>query len=149
MDNDPKFISKAVDHWAYTNRVTLDFFRLGKPTDSAFVESFNGRFREGCLNTHWFLNLDDARGKVEAWRRDFTETRPYTALVFITPAILPKSSFWLDSNPRRGDASQVFRRLLSVRRSLMSKTRNKFFARVPRTGGSDRRARHGRHDRQR
>lgn len=82
----PEFISKALDQWANINRVTLDFSRSGKPTDNDFVELFNGRFRDECLNTHWFLNLDDARGKIEAWRRDFNETRPHTSLGFMMPA---------------------------------------------------------------
>jgi putative transposase len=75
----PEFISKDVDLWAYWNHVTLDFSRPGKPTDNAYIESFNGRFRQECLNEHWFLSLDDARDKVEAWRRDYNEERP-TAL---------------------------------------------------------------------
>jgi putative transposase len=64
VDNVLEFISKAPDHWAYINWVTLNFSRPGKSIDNAFVESFNGRFRDECLNTHWFLNLDDARGKI-------------------------------------------------------------------------------------
>jgi putative transposase len=66
VDIGPEFISRALDHWAYINRVTLDFSRPGKPTDNAFVESFNGRFRDERLNTHWFLSLDDARAKIAA-----------------------------------------------------------------------------------
>lgn len=85
VDNGPEFISKALDHWAYINQVTLDFSRPGKPTDNAFVESFNGRLRDECLNTHWFLSLDDARAKIEAWRQDFNESRPHTSLGFMTP----------------------------------------------------------------
>ena len=80
VDNGPEFISKALDRWAYENGVTLDFSRPGKPTDNAFVESFNGRLRDECLNTHWFLSLDDARAKIEAWRRDYNESRPHTSL---------------------------------------------------------------------
>ena len=57
-----------------------------KGTDIALVESFNGRLRDECLNTHWFLSLDDARAKLEAWRRDFNETRPHTSLGSMTPA---------------------------------------------------------------
>ncbi len=107
VDNGPEFISKALDHWAYINRVNLDFSRPGKPTDNAFVESFNGRFRDECLNTHWFLNLDDAKGKIEAWRRDFNETRPHTSLGFMTPADeAPESSFWLDTNPEQGQTME-------------------------------------------
>lgn len=75
VDNGPEFISKALDRWAYENGVTLDFSRPGKPTDNAFVESFNGRLRDECLNTHWFLSLEDARAKIDAWRRDYNESR--------------------------------------------------------------------------
>jgi putative transposase len=75
----PEFISKALDRWAYENGVTLDFSRPGKPTDNAFVKSFNSRLRDEYLNAHWFLSLVDARAKIEAWRRDYTESHPYTA----------------------------------------------------------------------
>jgi putative transposase len=85
VDNGPEFISKALDRWAYENGVTLDFSRPGKPTDNAFVESFNGRLRDECLNTHWFLSLEDARAKIEAWRRDYNESRPHTSLGWLTP----------------------------------------------------------------
>jgi putative transposase len=85
VDNGPEFISKDVDLWAYWNHVTLDFSRPGKPTDNAYIESFNGRFRQECLNEHWFLSLDDARDKVEAWRRDYNEERPHSALGNATP----------------------------------------------------------------
>ena len=80
-----EFISKALERWAYENGVTLDFSRPGKPTDNAFVESFNGRLRDECLNTHRFLSLADARAKIEAWRRDYNESRPHTALGWLTP----------------------------------------------------------------
>lgn len=66
--------------WAYHNNVTLDFSRSGKPTDNAFIEAFNGRLRAECLNTHWFLRLDDAREKLERWRRDYNEVGPHGAL---------------------------------------------------------------------
>ena len=79
-------LTKALDRWAYENGVTLDFSRPGKPTDNAFVESFNGRLRDECLNSHWFLSLADARAKIEAWRRDYNESRPHTALGWLTPA---------------------------------------------------------------
>jgi len=61
VDNGPEFISKELDKWAYENKVTLDFSRPGKPKDNAFIESFNGSFRDECLNTNWFLSLEDAR----------------------------------------------------------------------------------------
>ena len=68
VDNGPEFISKALDRWAYENGVTLDFSRPDKPTDNAFVESFNGRLRDECLNTYWFLSLEETQAKIEAWR---------------------------------------------------------------------------------
>ena len=85
VDNGPEFISKALDRWAYENGVTLDFSRPGKPTDNAFVESFNGRLRDECLNAHWFLSLADARAKIEAWRSFYNESRPHTSLGWLTP----------------------------------------------------------------
>ena len=71
---------------AYEHGVTLDFSRPGKPTDNAYVESFNGRLREECLNANWFLGLKDAYGKIEAWRRDYNESRPHTASGHVPPA---------------------------------------------------------------
>jgi putative transposase len=85
VDTGPEFISKDVDLWAYWNHVSLDFSRPRKPTDNAYIESFNGRFRQECLNEHWFLSLDDARDKVEAWRRDYNEERPHSSLGNATP----------------------------------------------------------------
>lgn len=92
VDNGPEFISEALDRWAYENGVTLDFSRPGKPTDNAFVESFNGRLRDECLNAHWFLSLADARAKIEAWRRDYNGSRPHTSLGWLTPSnmLLPR-----------------------------------------------------------
>lgn len=92
VDNGPEFISKALDRWAYENGVKLDFSRTGKPTDNAFVESFNGRFRDECLNTHWFLSLADARSKIDAWRRDYNECRPHISLGWLTPAEFASSA---------------------------------------------------------
>jgi transposase InsO family protein len=65
-DNGPEFISKPLDLWAYWNGVKLDFSRPGKPTDNAFIESFNGKFRQECLNENWFLSLEDAQERVDA-----------------------------------------------------------------------------------
>lgn len=81
-----EFISKVMDKWAYERGVKLDFSRPGKPTDNAKVESFNGRFRQECLNAHWFLSLDDARSKIGEWRQYYNETRPHSALQWATPA---------------------------------------------------------------
>ena len=80
VDNGSEFISKAMDRWAYEHGVELDFSRPGTPTDNAKVESFNGRFRQECLNEHWFLSLEDARSKIADWRRYYNESRPHSAL---------------------------------------------------------------------
>ena len=80
VDQGSEFVSRDLDLWAYQRGVTLDFSRPGKPTDNAFIESFNGKFRAECLNTHWFMSLDDARRKCEAWRRDYNEERPHSAI---------------------------------------------------------------------
>jgi putative transposase len=86
IDNGPEFISKALDAWAYRNGVQLEFSRPGKPTDNAFVESFNGRFRDECLNQHWFMSLEEVRQTVEAWRIEYNTERPHRALGQQTPA---------------------------------------------------------------
>lgn len=86
VDNGSEFISKVMDKWAYERGVELDFSRPGKPTDNAKVESFNGRFRQECLNTHWFLSLEDAKDKIEAWREYYNEARPHSALKWATPS---------------------------------------------------------------
>ena len=80
VDQGSEFVSRDLDLWAYANGVTLDFSRPGKPTDNAFIEAFNGRFRVECLNAHWFMNLADARKKMEDWRRYYNEERPHGAI---------------------------------------------------------------------
>jgi len=85
VDNGSEFISKALDKWAYDNGVTLDFSRPGKPTDNPFIESFNGTFRDECLNVHWFLSVEDACEKIEAWRHEYNRVRPHSSLGDLTP----------------------------------------------------------------
>lgn len=85
VDNGPEFVSKSLDWWAYFNQVTLDFSRPGKPTDNPFIESFNGRLRQECLNQHWYLNLKDAAEKIEEWRNDYNDCRPHSSLGDRTP----------------------------------------------------------------
>ena len=85
VDNGSEFISKEFDRWAYENHVTLDYSRPGRPTDNPFIESFNGSLRDECLNTNWFLSLEDARYKIESWRRDYNEYRPHSSLQGLTP----------------------------------------------------------------
>ena len=86
VDNGPEFISKALDAWAYFNHVQLDYSRPGAPTDNAYIESFNGSFRDECLNANWFMSQEDAREKIERWRTDYNEFRPHSALTYLTPA---------------------------------------------------------------
>jgi putative transposase len=84
-DNGSEFVGRALDLWAYVNKVRIDFSRPGKPTDNAHVESFNGRLREECLNSHWFVSMRDAKRVIEAWRTDYNESRPHRALGNRTP----------------------------------------------------------------
>ena len=76
----PEFVSKALDNYSYQNNIKLEFSRPGKPVDNAFIESFNGSLRDECLNTNWFLSIEDARLKLEAWRVDYNEYRPHSSL---------------------------------------------------------------------
>jgi putative transposase len=86
VDNGPEFVSKALDNWAYVNNIKLEFSRPGKPVDNAFIESFNGSLRDECLSTNWFLSIEDAQSKLEAWRRDYNEFRPHSSLGNMTPS---------------------------------------------------------------
>ena len=86
VDNGPEFISKALDAWAYFNQVQLDYSRPGRPTDNAYIESFNGSFRDECLNANWFMSLEDAREKIERWKNDYNHLRPHSSLTYLTPA---------------------------------------------------------------
>lgn len=98
VDNGPEFISKALDEWAHRRGIKLKFSRLGTPTDNPYIEAFNGRFREECLNQHWFLSLEDARQTIEAWRIDYNEVRPHTALGNQTPVAYKAA--YLRNQPR-------------------------------------------------
>jgi putative transposase len=85
VDNGPEFISNALDQWATEHGVTLRFSRPGKPVDNAFVESFNGRLRDECLNANWFYSLGEAKSLIEDWITDYNEQRPHSALGGLTP----------------------------------------------------------------
>jgi len=91
IDNGTEFTSSAVDAWAYANQVRLDFITKGKPTENGHIESFNGKFRDECLSENWFISLDDARRKVEAYRVDYNEVRPHSALDNRTPTEFARS----------------------------------------------------------
>jgi putative transposase len=88
VDQGSEFVSRDLDLWAYAHDVTLDFSRPGKPTDNAFIEAFNSKVRSECLNAHWFMSLDDARSKLEDWRRYYNEERPHSGIGQMTPILL-------------------------------------------------------------
>jgi putative transposase len=85
-DQGPEFTGRALDRWAYERGIELRLIEAGKPTQNAYVESFNGKFRDECLNEHWFGSLAEARAIVAAWRVDYNERRPHSALGYRTPA---------------------------------------------------------------
>ena len=90
VDNGSEFVSRDMDLWADQRGVTLDFSRPGKPTDNAYIEAFNSKLRSECLNAHWFMGLADTAEKLEAWRRDYNEERPHSAIGNNVPAALMK-----------------------------------------------------------
>jgi len=85
LDNGPELTSRALDQWAYERGVRLRFIEPGKPVQNAFIESFNGRLRDECLNEHWFHSLADASRTVESWRIDYNQSRPHSSLGNLTP----------------------------------------------------------------
>lgn len=80
VDNGTEFTSKALDEWAHRRKIKLQFSRPGKPTDNPFIESFNGRLRQECLDQSWFVSIEDAQKKIEDWRIDYNENRPHSSL---------------------------------------------------------------------
>lgn len=86
VDHGPEFTSLALDAWAHARGVRLAFIQPGKPTQNAYIESFNGRFRDECLNDQWFSTLYEARVLIEAWRQDYNSNRPHSSLGYVTPA---------------------------------------------------------------
>ncbi|MCB9062836.1 MAG: IS3 family transposase [Halobacteriovoraceae bacterium] len=85
VDNGPEFTSKAMLEWSYRNNIEIDFTRPGKPTDNAYIESFNGSFRDECLNQNWFSTLAEARVVIESWRKEYNEERIHSSLKYLTP----------------------------------------------------------------
>jgi len=85
VDHGTEFMSRALEDWAYQRGVQLDFIRPGKPVENAFIESFNGRLRDECLNVHQFTSIADAQARIEAWRVDYNQRRPHGSLGNLTP----------------------------------------------------------------
>jgi len=92
LDNGPEMTSKAMFFWSQGSGVRLHFIQPGKPTQNAFVESFNGRFRDACLNLQWFRSLVDARAIIEEWRHHYNRVRPHSSLGYLPPAIYEKQA---------------------------------------------------------
>ena len=86
IDHGTEFTSKAFDEWAFGHGIKLDFTRPGKPTENSFIESFNGRLRDECLNANEFMSIDDARDRIETWRQDYNQHRPHGSLGNLTPS---------------------------------------------------------------
>jgi hypothetical protein len=84
-DNGPEFVSRAVDQWAYEQGLRWHTIQPGRPMENGYVESFNGRFRDECLNENWFTDLADAREKIAEWQQDYNQARPHSALGYRTP----------------------------------------------------------------
>ena len=85
VDHDAEFQSPAFEDWAYRLGVQFDFIRMGKPVENAFIESFNGRLRDECLNVHQSISMAEAQDIIEAWRRDYNQRRPHSSLGHLIP----------------------------------------------------------------
>ena len=85
-DQGPEFTCRALDQWAYQRGVTLKLIQPGKPMQNGYIESFNGKFRDECLNEHYFVTLAEARVRIASWRLDYNERRPHSTLGYLTPA---------------------------------------------------------------
>jgi putative transposase len=97
VDNGAEFCSRAMDAWAYQTRVKLDFIRPGRPVENGFVESFNGRLGDECLNVNLFFDLLDVREKLESWRHDYNTLRPHGSLGHLPPAEYAQRAMRLQS----------------------------------------------------
>ena len=150
LDNGPELISRVLEEWAHEHAVTLHFIDPGKPIQNAHCESFHGRLRDECLNEHWFLSLGDARRIVEAWRQDYNQDGPHSALGYQSPAEFAAGKHDSGRPPRRrtliilgpnyggrspeqlvvlrwNDREERFNRLpkvVATRRALMTKKRH-------------------------
>ncbi|KPJ34823.1 integrase [Burkholderia multivorans] len=93
VDNGPEFAGKVLHAWAYEAGVTLSFIRPGMPVENAYIESFNGRFRDECPDEHWFVLMRHARGLIEEWRYEHNTERPHSSLGYLTPRHMKRSGF--------------------------------------------------------
>lgn len=100
VDNGPEFAGRALDAWAYARNIKLHFIRPGKPVENAYIESFNGRFRDECLNENIFRSIDEARKIIETWRIDYNRHRPHSSLGNLTPEEFAKLDRVRQTEPR-------------------------------------------------
>jgi putative transposase len=115
VDNGSEFASRAMDGWAYGHGIRLDFIRPGRPVENGYIESFNGRLRDECLNVNLFFSIEDARKKLESWRGDYNLARPHSALADQTPAAF--ATAW--SKTGSSDAELAPRQKISQACSLL------------------------------
>ena len=97
VDNGPEFAGKVLDEWAYSKQLRLSFIQPGKPQQNAYIESFNGKFRDECLNEHWFVSMRHARQVIEAWRQEYNAERPHSSLGYLAPDRFAESFLTADS----------------------------------------------------
>jgi putative transposase len=102
LDNGPEFTSRYFVAWAAQRGIPLIYIQPGKPVQNSYIESFNGRFRDECLNMNWFENLADARRKIEAWRVDYNQHRPHSSLAYRTPKEFARQGGACDGGPSEG-----------------------------------------------
>lgn len=108
-DPRPEFTGKVLDQWAYQHGVILKLIQAGKPTQNAYIESFNGKFRDECLNEHWFSDLNHARELISGWRMDYNENRPHSALGYLTSSEFAATTRTVTNN---GDLTSITNELL-------------------------------------
>lgn len=109
VDNGSEFASRAMEAWAYQHDSQLDFIRPGKPVGNGFIESFNGRLRDECLNVEVFFTLDDVQEKLEHWKHDYNLERPHSALKDQAPAVFAAS--WGTANRTQEDTTKLLERV--------------------------------------
>ncbi len=97
VDNEPEFAGKALDEWAYSQGMQPSFIQLSRPQQNAYIESFNGKFRDQCLNEHWFISMRHARQVIKAWCSKYNGKRPHSSLSYLTPKQFAQSCLTADS----------------------------------------------------
>ena len=104
-DQGPEFTGRALDQWAHRHLIALKLIQPGKPIQNAYIESFNGKFRDECLNEHWFTTLAHAQDVITAWRQDYNQERPHSALDYRTPAQF--AADWRSLPPSRAIEKEI------------------------------------------